>query len=220
MKIQLSKINLSVVAKGMKNLILICTLFVISLTAQAESITANPFSFELFTTQAHLDVKAELTLQCRYEKWVISDSSQYEYVFNYIPLERKVTKEGDRYHVVFSLKQTKKTEVTGAFKPTKECSGRVDITFEDKKYSIGWANRFDKPISFLYLGKYRFERGDTKLNLSQLRADIEQKIFELRYQAYSSQVNVSLYADEVKMEGKGVAKDDATNMPYPLNYRP
>ncbi len=198
----------------------VACLLILSINTFAASTTVNPFSIEFYTNKDTLNIKATLTLACRYEKVVWSDSAEYN--TEYKDIDLKVTNKDQRNGLTkhtLSLSKKQYLEVTGIFKPTKECKSDIKFDLNDAKYSIGWANQFSRPISFSFWNTKSYSSDDTVFRPSTLRSQIEDKVFSFKYTPVHSQVNVSLLADGenvTQILGTNVALNKNTNMPYRL----
>ncbi|WP_372654560.1 hypothetical protein [Halobacteriovorax sp.] len=195
-------------------------LLLLSVNTFAASTTVNPFSIEFYTNKNTINVKAKLTLACRYEKVVWSDSAEYNTEYKDIDLtvSNKDQRNGLTKHTL-SLTNKQYLEVTGIFKPTKGCKSEIRFDLNDANYSIGWANQFSRPISFSYWNFKSYSSDDTIFRPTTLRDQIEGKLLSFNYTPVSSQVNVSLLADGERVTeilGTNVALNKETNMPYRL----
>ncbi|EQC52066.1 hypothetical protein [Bacteriovorax sp. DB6_IX] len=200
----------------MKKLIIASLL---SATAFGATTTANPFKLSFYLMEKDAEVTAILKQSCRYEKFVFSDSSEYEARWQEFPLQIKTTKVSGGKEVEISLKSQKTMSVTGIFKPTKGCYSNVEVSISSTKYSIGWANRFDKAISFELRTKQFYKEDNSELNLSPLLDKLENKELSFYMKKFSSQVNTFLYFDGERdwdVFAVTAAKDPKTNLPYPL----
>lgn len=166
-----------------------------SLPTLAATTTAKPFKLNFFLNSKNVEVVAKLKQSCRYEKIVWSDSSQYEAEWKEIPLKVETVAAAGMTEVTVSLNSTKSMSVTGIFKPTKGCYSNVEISFVDTKYSIGWANRFDKAIQFDLRTKQFYKEDNSYLNVSVLREKLEGKELKFEYKDVKSQYNIFLYFD-------------------------
>lgn len=184
----------------------------------AESITARPFSFELYTTQANMRVSAQLSLTCRYEKLVIGDTAQYHFRSKKIPLEIVKTELGNKTRHLIGLDSEQRLNLEGIFKPTKECSSNIEVLFVDTKYSVGWASQFDRPIEFSFNTRQSYSDGDTFVDLSKVYEEVDNKTIEFFYKPVPNlQVNIWLYADGEELASPtSAAIDPETGMPFRL----
>lgn len=185
----------------------------------AESVTAHPFILEFFSPQDKFHVRAQLSLSCRYEKFVISDSSEYVVRTEELVLPVEALDVGEQTHFKVALKEKVLMKLDGVFRSNKGCMSEVRLTVLDKKYAVGWAGQVRRPISFtLTTGQY-YQAGDTELDLFQLEEKISHRLLDFLYQPVPQlQVNIWLTADGIKLPESPTSSaiDPLTNMPYIL----
>lgn len=203
----------------MNKIFLLGIIFYSSL-ALAESITVHPFSLEFSTTRDRLDVIPRLTLTCRYERIVISDSAEYIYKTQDVPL--RIVKENHQGDSHFSLALEKRASLRldGVFRPTKECTAELTISFVDRIYAVGWGGQMSRPINFtLSSGAYRYQSGDSELDLSAIDDLLSGRKIDFYFRAVPGlQVNIWITADGVHLPlpPTSSAIDDRTGLPYLL----
>ncbi|PIK15218.1 hypothetical protein [Halobacteriovorax sp. JY17] len=202
----------------MKKITLSLLIF-LSTNILAATTTVDPFSFEFFTHESKINVKATLVQSCRYERIVWGDSSEYNTSYNQIPLTLKNTNLRNglvRHQVSLSTKQV--MSVSGAFKPTKGCKSDIKIELVDAIYSVGWANQYSRPINFEFYDIESYRPGNTELDTSKIEDQMGNKTFSYLYTPKSSQVNINLLADGNKLYGfsKSAAINKKTQMPFKL----
>jgi hypothetical protein len=204
----------------MKNLLLALLCLCAVNFAFAARTTAHPFQIELSTPKDHLSIKAQLIQSCRYEKIVWSDSAEYHTETKKYDLEQELFSRGDEVLHVLSLRNPHQLEVRGVFKPTKECLSFLEISFIDKKYSVGWAGQTKRPLSFSLSSSspYNYQEGESELNITSLSDLISHKKIQFLYRPVSFQVNIWLLADGEKLPVSPTtsAIDPRTGMPYLL----
>lgn len=197
------------------------TLFlsVISSGAFAASTTVHPFKIHLYAIESRFHVKPVLTLSCRYEKMVVSDSAEYYVESRDYNLIVESEKADNNLLYSISLKDKKFLDVTGVWKPTKECVSDLRIDFIDKNYSIGWAGQTKRPVVFSIRSQQRYQAGDTTPDFSDVMNMIDFKNLDFYYKPVTSQVNIWMTADGVKLPLSPIstAIDRETNMPYLLD---
>jgi hypothetical protein len=190
-----------------------------SVSALGATTTAGPFKLNFFLQEKDAKVTAVLTQSCRYEKFVFSDSSEYNTEWKDFPLRVKESKRSSGRDITISLDSKKEMSVNGMFKPNKGCSSNIEVTISSTKYSIGWANRFDKAISFELRTKNYYKPDYTSLNISLLREKLENKELSFFMKHFSNQTNTFLYFDGERdwdVFATTAARDSETGMPYLL----
>lgn len=197
------------------------TFLFIQAQAFAASIEARPFQFEFTTPKELLDVKAEVELSCRYEKFVIGDSAEYNTTRKSHDLDIKTTKLDGRTRFQISLNSSLSHKVTGLFRPSKECAGQLKLTLNDKKYAVGWAGKLKTPISFLIkTPAYRYNEGHSNLDISEVLDVIENRHVSFRYKSVPNmQVNIWVLFDgntHPSLFPTSAAINPKTNKPYLL----
>jgi len=201
---------------------LVLLFLALSSSSLAASVTVRAFdlNFTMDTKAYELDI--ELEMACRYEKFVFSDSSEYEYTYKKVPL--KITKRkvaGSLSEITVSNLKTRKHTMTGMFKSNKECQTYLNFFVKDKRYAVGWAGQFDRPIR---LGIFEHSRlaEDKYFDIDKLRDQVEDKKVSFNYKPVGRQVNVRLAFDDISTTGmstylsQSVAADQKTGMPYLL----
>jgi hypothetical protein len=203
-----------------KLVLLLCILSTHSVLAA--SVTVEQFNLDFLMDTSEYEVDFELTMACRYEKFVISDSSEYEYTYKKVPLKitkKKLDRNTSRVRV--SNTRDQKLVLKGMFKSNKECQTYLEFFFKSKKYSVGWANQFDRPIRLGVFEHSRLAEYKT-FDINALRDTFENKLVSFIYKPVSSQVNVRLGFDNLPSRGMSsylsmsTAIDKNTNMPYRL----
>lgn len=185
-----------------------------SLSSHAESITVAPFSFSLYKSQDHLEIRPKLSLICRYEIWIFSDSAEFEYKSVDISLIESHKVETALTKITFRTDTSHRLVLSGVFKPGKECRAELHLDFEDKKHVIGRTIR--KNIQFSHFLKTRFESGDSYLVVNDLTQNFEGRLFNLTYVPWSPRVHVELYADDERINVLGVEMNPDSKYPYEL----
>lgn len=205
----------------MKKLILLFGLL-LSQSIFAASVTVEKFNLEFLLDTSEYELDFELTMACRYEKFVFSDSSQYSYTYKTVPL--KITKKklsSDTSLIRVSNPRDQKLVLNGMFKSGKQCQTYMNFFFKSKKYATGWANRLDRPIRLGVFEHSRLEEYKT-FDIDSLRDTFENKKVSFFFKPVSSQVNVRLAFDDLPTRGMSTylststAKDKKTNMPFRL----
>lgn len=204
---------------AMKKLVLLIIIFPTLL--RAASTVAHPFDLIFTIPKDQIFIKANLVQNCRHEKFVIGDTA--EYVDNFVDYELDVTYEdinNDVQEVVVSLTESKHLYIDGFFKPNKECMSQVSIILNDTKYAIGWADRFNDPVSFQVSTDFYNYSETNVLDVSYLKDILHKNHMSFFYKPVPSyRVNVWLYANgsEVyEVPPTSAAFDPKTKMPYPL----
>ncbi len=197
------------------------SLLALSVSSLAATITAQPFKFTVLNNTKDYDISMELTLACRYEKFVISDSSQYEVFFKEVPL--KISSKNGR--TTIENQYPVEHEVTGIFKSNKSCYSISSFIVKSKKYSVGWANQFSRPIS-LKIYENSPAREYSEFDASELVELVADKEVKFVYKASSNQVIVKMsFDDEVyrsmsTFASTTVYRFEDTNFPHPLVTAP
>ena len=204
----------------MKNyLIIFCCLA--SSTLYGASTTAEPFEFEFTAPLNRMSVKATLIQSCRYEKIVWRDSAEYEVTEKTYPLSIHITSlnGAEIYKVISPV--SRYLEVRGMFKPTKECKSELKLEFIDKNFAVGWAGQMERPLRFSVATDQYYQEGDHEFDPSKVLDLIENKEIDFYYRPVSSQVNIWITADGLKLPNAPIssAKNPKTNMPYPLRQK-
>ena len=197
----------------MKNIFsLLIILF--SVSSHAESITAAPFSFSLYKSQDHLEIRPKISLECRHEIWVNSDSAEFEYKSLDIPLTETKTIERGVTRITYRSNKSHRLVLSGIFKPGKECRSEFQINFEDKKHIISRTVR--KNIQFTQWTKTRYESGDSHLVLKNLLQHFDGRLFSLVYMPWPPKVHVELYSNNERINVLGVEKNPDSDFPYEI----
>lgn len=192
-------------------------LSLLSAPAFAESISVDPFALKFSLEQKHIDLKAKLNLECRYEKWVLGDSAEYVYSRKEVGLDVNVDANGAAR---ISLSQGASLELDGWHRPTKECAGSFELSFVDKRYSIGWAGRVDAPIKFSIGEGGVFQSGDSVFDLSKLEGLLGSKSVQFSYRNQGMEGKVYMLIDDQPYGFPvSVAIDQSTGMPYRLSIK-
>lgn len=204
----------------MKNLIFVFFCLCAINSAFAARTIAHPFQIEFSTPKDHLAIKAQLIQSCRYEKIVWSDSAEYYTETKKYDLEQDQMARGDEILHILSLRKKYELEVRRVFKPTKACLSFIEISFIDKKYSVGWSGQTKRPLLFT-LGSsspYHYQEGESELDISSLSDLISFKKIQFLYHPVRFQVNIWLLADGEKLPVSPTtsAIDPKTGMPYLL----
>lgn len=198
---------------SMKYIVILALCF----SSTAATITADAFKFSVLTNTDEYDISADLTLACRYEKFVISDSSEYEVTFKEVPL--KITKSKNK--VTFENQTQVEHEIKGYFKANKGCYAISNFVVKSKKYAVGWANQFDRPISLtIYESSKPMEYASFDAN--KIIDVVANKSVNFIYKAVGNQVNVKMefggvvYNSMSTFANASAYRKTGTNFPYPL----
>ncbi|OIQ20925.1 MAG: hypothetical protein BM556_02990 [Bacteriovorax sp. MedPE-SWde] len=197
-------------------------LLVASIQVMGATTVARPFSFSFYVDQENMQIEATLHQSCRYEKMVWSDSSQYYSDYKDIPLSVVSKKKAGMTEVTVSLDRTHKMKIEGFFKPTKGCYSNISLKVSDTKYSIGWANRFDKAIAMEVRTKQFYKKDDSQIDISLVRDTFENKVLTFFYKESVRQFNVFLYFDGERnwdVFSQSAAKNIKTGLPYLLKKK-
>lgn len=205
----------------MKNLLLLICLFG-CFNLSAATIRVNQFDLDFYLDTTAYEIDFELEMACRYEKFVISDSAQYEYIYKNVPLvikSKKIT--SSKSLITVSNKNDEILKMGGLFRSNKGCQTYLHFFFKSKKYSIGWANQFDRPIRLGHFEHSRVEEHQV-FDISKLKNIFEDKEVSFIFRPVRSQVNVRLGLDSVPTTGMSTylstttAIDSKTSMPFAL----
>jgi|GEM_PF-2088470 hypothetical protein len=186
------------------------------------SIEARPFDFEFTAPQDLLDVNAQLQLSCRYEKFVIGDSAEYNTTRKSYDLDIQATNLDERVRYRISLTSTLSHEVRGFFRPNKECAGQLKISLNDNNYAVGWVGKVSTPISFfVQTSAYRYNEGHSSLDISEVLDVIKNRHVSFRYKPVPNlQVNIWVLFDgstHRSLLPTSAAINPETNAPYLLH---
>ncbi len=153
----------------MKAAIILSIVFTFVGSAMAASITVPRFEME-FLLQKNYEVNGKISLACRYEKFVIGDSAEYETFYG--PEQKlvfKVISEGDFNRVKLTNNQDLYFEYDRLFKWGKACRASFDVVFSSTKFALGHGSSPDKAVSFkLWKGTYDYEEGDQIYDLNKI----------------------------------------------------
>ena len=204
----------------MKKLLILMNLLS-PLIVQAASTVANPFKIRFTIPKDKIAVEADLFLSCRHEKFSIGDTAEYEsYHADYKLNVRYEDKDEFTQKVTVYLGEKKQLYINGIFKIRKECTSRVAIDFKDRKYSVGWAGKYDTPISFTLTTDYYNYSEDNILDVTYLEDILNDNHVSFYYRSVPSvQVNVWLYVNHKELyevAPTSAAIDGNTNKPYLL----
>lgn len=202
----------------MKKLLVMFSLIFLPQILWAASTTVEPFSFEFTTPVNRFEVQAEVIQNCRYEKLVLGDSSEYHSETKIYELRMDQNTVGADIHYKFALPAKKSLKVSGMFKPTKECKSDLKLTFTDKNYAIGWAGQLSRPISFTYETNEKYQNGNTSPDFSYLIITIEHQYLDFFYKSALIQVNIWLTAsgENLPVSPVSAAINPLTRMPFQL----
>lgn len=201
---------------------LLVLIFLSSFNLYAATVTVEPFELEFTMNTKAYELDFELTMACRYEKLVWSDSSQYNYKYKEVPLKIKTKKISNNESIIIVSNKSRQTlSETGYFRSNKGCQTYLNFFVKDKLYSIGWANQFHRPIR---LGVFEHSRVEVNsvFDINKLKDIFENKKVHFNYKYVGRQVNVRLAFDGVSTTGmstylsQSVAGNSETEMPYPL----
>lgn len=191
-------------------------------SSYAASITVQPFKIKFLINTNEYELDFKLQMACRYEKFVIGDSSEYEYKFKDVPLLLKAQKiNSEISEITFENKVQRELEVKGFFKPNKACQTITEFFIKSKLYSIGWANQYNRAIK---LGIYKQSRlSEVQYFDSKVYNDLfSYKELGFIYNNRSSQTYVKFAIDAVAYDSMStfarimVPLDPNTNKPYLL----
>jgi hypothetical protein len=204
-------------------LLLLLLLSITSTASLAASITVNPFDLKFTMNTDAYELDFSLEMACRYEKFVISDSAQYEYIYEKVPLQITVKNiaGSEESQITVSNSQKRKLKLSGYFKSGKECQTYLHFFVNDKIYASGWANRLDRPIR---LGHFEHSRlAEEKIfDFNKLNDYMGNKKISFNYRSTGRQVNIRFAFDDVSTTGmssylsQSAAENPETQMPYRL----
>ena len=202
----------------MKTLITSIVLLFSSLVI-AESTTVRPFRLEFAAPEGRYHLEAKLTLSCRYERLVFSDSSEYNYQEDVHSLPVKTLLRGGQAAVSIELKKVLSRKLSGTFRSSKGCRSELMLTFTDKTYAVGWAGQMSRPIQFKLGTSDYYRSGDSELDVTELSKLISHRFIDFYYRPVPGlQVNIWLTADGtyLPVAPTSSAIDPTTGMPYLL----
>jgi hypothetical protein len=203
----------------MKFILTLIGLFIIPQILMAASTIVNPFSLDFYVIENRFSVYPKVLLSCRYEKIIFGDSSEYITETKAFDLNVERTRAGENIYYKINLKDKKRLDVNGPFKPTKECMSELQINFVDNNYSVGWAGQTKRPISFMLRSKGYFKAGDTQPDFKEMISLIDFKNLDFLYKSVPGlQVNIWMTGDDKKLpiSPTSAAINAETNMPYRL----
>ncbi len=129
----------------------------ISYSAFAASVTVPKFEIKFLIDDSLYDISFKLTLACRYEKFVISDSAQYHYEFQDVEFDFKKKKLASGLtEVRFINSRVQKLEMRRPYFADKECQTMEKFYISSKKYRSGYGS-VDKPRK-ITLGVFNHSR--------------------------------------------------------------
>lgn len=154
--------------------------YLISSETQAASITVLPFKMTM-EVQNGYQVKAQIDLACRYEKFVLSDSAEYE-VFYQEPVQLGVSVKEDQgtgyKKVVLENNQKLYFEYDNPFRYGKECRASYKVFFESENYALGHTIKPKNPVLFtLWQGFYDYQEGNQVYDLEKMRKYLDQTTY-------------------------------------------
>lgn len=185
----------------------------------AASTVVHPFNMDFYVMENRFSVYPQVLLSCRYEKIVFGDSSEYITETKAFDLNIEMSRAGENIYYKVSLKDKKRLDLNGPFKPTKECMSELVINFVDNNYTVGWAGQMKRPISFMLKSSGRFKEGDSQPDFKEMISLIDFKNLDFLYKSVPRvQVNIWMTADGLKLplSPTSAAIDAETNMPYRL----
>lgn len=197
-------------------------LFLFSINSFAASVTVQPFKMEM-EVQKGYDVRGEIELACRYEKFVLSDSAEYE-TFYQSPKKLLINKaniEGTNLNrVTLESKQKLFFEYDNPFRYGKECRVSYKVFFESENYALGHTIRPNKPVTFkLWQGFYDYKEGDQVYDLEKMRKYLDQTTYTFTEKKTSKFIIVRILQDGREADtSPWVEKaylDPNTGKPYP-----
>ena len=203
-------------------------IFLLFLTLQSfgAEIIARPFSIDFLMKRDAYELDFKITLACRYEKFVISDSAEYEYIYKELNLQTVFKEENNEYHrVTLSLPNQENLKMTGYFKQNKECQSIITLFLKDKKYTLGYFNDYSRPIR---LGFYKQTRlAEFKdFEVETIKDLLEGVVYGFSYTPRYNSVYVTLSRDGKPVDRMSTfartnaAKDPETNMPFEIKKSP
>ena len=161
-------------------------------------------------------------MACRYEKFVIGDSSEYEYIYEEVPLKIKTKTLTDNTELVtLSNESNRVLKLDGWFKSGKECQTLQNFFLKSKLYSIGWANQFNRPIRLGLFEHSRLEEFKV-YDVPGLKDLINNKSLGFTYKPSYNQVNIRFTIDGIPLLDMSTYlrtsayMNPGTQMPWPL----
>lgn len=202
-----------------KKILIFLTL--LSLNSFAASVTVESFELPVLVNTKKYELDVSIVMACRYEKFVISDSSEYEYTYKEVPLTTSSKKQSDQLSLVTIINKENRThKVSGLFKSNKGCQTYLNFFLVDKKYSLGWASQFHRPIR-LGLLEHSVVKSDSIFNVAALADLFAYKKLSFTYRAtHSNNVNVIFSLDDEPLRRMSstfrtsVLKNELTGMPH------
>ncbi|MBC76713.1 MAG: hypothetical protein CME64_11925 [Halobacteriovoraceae bacterium] len=182
----------------MKTAIILTFVFSLFNSALGASITVPPFEME-FLLQKDYEVKGQIELACRYEKFVISDSAEYE-MFNgpEKKLKFEYVQEGEFNRVKLVNDKKLYFEYDKLFKWNKECRASFEVVFSSSKYALGHGYKPSKAVSFkLWKGMYDYQEGDQLYDLDKLKKYLS----NTTYSFSESQINDNYLSIRIFQDG-------------------
>ena len=204
----------------LKNFIFILLFF--SFNSFAAEVVLKPFEIEFEVEKDSYQLDFELKLMCRYEKWVISDSAEYEYKYQTIPLSIQKTVRNDKEIIKLSVNKTYKLKQDEWYRSTKTCGYIQNFYLKSKKYAVGWANQYNRPIK---LGFYDHSHMKEYIEYpaEKLKDQINGREVGFHYfNAGGNQISIKLAIDKKPLPGiSGSIRTSAylnpeTGMPWAL----
>lgn len=151
-----------------------------SFGVMAASITVRPFKLEM-EVQKGYSVRAQMDLACRYEKFVLSDSAEYETFYQgpvTLGVKEKNTSGTDFKVVTIENKRELFYEYDNPFRYGKECRASYKVFFESDNYALGHTIRPNAPVTFtLWQGFYDYQEGNQIYDLEKMRRYLDQTTY-------------------------------------------
>ncbi|MEE3078888.1 MAG: hypothetical protein VX341_06095 [Bdellovibrionota bacterium] len=191
--------------------LLILTFVSMSIFAADSIIPTFKFSFTMPKDAHH--VIGEIVQNCRYEKFVISDSAEYINDYRTYPLKVKKIEQADNDLFIIENNKRRYHEVTGWYKPTKQCNARIEVKLESAIYRAWIPNR---AISFSFREQDHYKE-NAYLDISEIYEQLDSNHMTFKYQTNGgNQVNILLLTNGANeyWPPQSAAKNPATNMPY------
>ena len=204
------------------NKVILITLMLFSLNGFTASVTVAPFDLRVLVDTSHYDLEVELTMACRYEKLVISDSAEYEYKHLPVKLqikEEKLTNGLSEVRIINSKKRI--LEQTEWYRSNKGCQTYFELFLKDKIYTTGFFNEFSRPIRLGFLEHSRVKEV-SEFDLNWLFDTFNNKKLSFNYKNNGYSVNTRFALDDISTTElstflyMNVALDEETGMPYRL----
>lgn len=193
---------------------LLVSLFYLFEASAADSLVPK-FQFSFTMDRGVHVVDGEIVQNCRYEKFVISDSAQYVNDYRTYPLQVEVISGEEKDIYTVTNPEYRYHKITGWMKPTKECNALIKLNLKSSRYSAWLRHR---PIQFTFRSQSPFGQSIV-WDVTEISDHLEGHHMSFDYVSIRRvQVNIFLLTDGVReyWPPQTAAINPETGMPYQL----